>query len=179
MALHVFVDESRRGRQYLLAAVLLPSSRLGAARTLVRGLCLPGERRVHFQAENDSRRRKIAATLVAARFSARVYLGHGRANETRAACLRQLVTDIVKLEAQRLVLESRGHAGDRVDRAVIHQTLARIGRVFDRLSYEHLGPHEDPALGIPDAVAWCHGAGQDWRRRIAPIVEDVINVGEP
>jgi hypothetical protein len=26
------------------------------------------------------------------------------------------------------------------------------------------------ALWVSDAVAWCHGAGGDWLRRIAPLV---------
>lgn len=48
MGLHVFVDESRRGC-YLLAAVLLDTRELAGARSMMRRLCLPGERRVHFR----------------------------------------------------------------------------------------------------------------------------------
>jgi hypothetical protein len=47
----------------------------------------------------------------------------------------------------------------------------------DGPAYEHLRSHEDPALWIPDVLAWCHGAGGDWRRRIAPLVRTTVDVG--
>lgn len=57
---------------------------------------------------------------------------------------------------------------------MIASVLARGGPA--ELAYEHLRPHEDPALWIPDAVAWCFGAGGDWRRRISALVEDVVPI---
>lgn len=49
-------------------------------------------------------------------------------------------------------------------------------RVAHELVYEHLRPHEDPALAIADAIAWCFGAGNEWRRRIMPVIEEVIGI---
>jgi hypothetical protein len=131
----------------------------------------------HFQAEHDTRRRKILAALVSAGIRARVYLGTGRPERVRSMCLDRLVADAVELEADRLVLESRGVAADRTDRATIHRILA--GVAADRLAYEHLCPHEDPVLAIADAVAWAYGAGADWRRRVAPTIDAVVDLGRP
>lgn len=112
----------------------------------------------------------IAAELVTAGVRGRVYLGHGPAEAVRAACLTKLVADVVERKALRLVLESRGHAGDRSDRRVIHNAI-HDRWVAHKLVYEHLRPHEDPALAIADAVAWYLGAGSEWRRRIMPIID--------
>jgi hypothetical protein len=103
---------------------------------------------------------------------AQVYLGSGRPARVRAACLERLVVDAVTLDTRRLVIESRGDA-DRHDRAAIHRLVGKI----DNLTYEHLCPHDDPALAIPDAIAWAYGAGGDWRRRVARMVTKVTNLG--
>ena len=65
---------------------------------------------------------------------------------------------------------------DRIDRHVIVAALHDNGIEPDRLAYEHLKPHEEPVLWIPDAVAWCHGSGGEWCRRVMPLVDEVVNV---
>jgi hypothetical protein len=174
---HVFVDESRRGRIYLVAAALVAPAQLAETRSLMRSLSMPGERRIHFQAEHDSRRRKILAALVAGRTQAHVYLGTGRPEQVRTACLTALIADAGTLGTSRLVIESRGPMPDRRDRATIHQALASRSP-WSSFSYEHLCPHDDPILAVADAVAWAHGAGGDWRRRIEPVVAKVIDLGK-
>jgi hypothetical protein len=77
----------------------------------MRDLRMPGERRIHFQAEHDTRRRKILAALASSDTQARVYLGAGRPDRVRAACLERLGGDAVELRSDRLVLESRGDVG--------------------------------------------------------------------
>jgi hypothetical protein len=47
------------------------------------------------------------------------------------------------------------------------------------LLYEHLKPHEEPLLWVPDAVAWCYGNGGDWRRRVAPLVARSVDTDLP
>jgi hypothetical protein len=176
VGVHLFVDESRRGSTYLLVAALIEPAKLADARTLMRDLRMPGERRIHFQAEHDTRRRKILSALAVSGVGARVYLGIGRPDRVRAGCLDRLVADAVECRADRLVLESRGGEADRTDRAAIHRILSRSPRP-DRLVYEHLCPHEDPALAVADAIAWAHGAGGDWRRRVEQMVETVVDIG--
>jgi hypothetical protein len=162
---------------YILAATIVSPSRLSQVRTLMRGLRMPGERRLHFQAESESRRRKAAAVLSQHDLPTRLYTARGKAEPVRAACLRRLVSDCVDLGAQRLVLESRGMIPDRNDRRVIAQTLAGSRQRTPILVYEHLQCYEEPALWIPDAVAWCYGAGGHWRSRISCLVKEVTEIG--
>jgi hypothetical protein len=172
---HLFVDESQR-RPYLLVAGVVTVVELAASRSVLRALCAPGDRRLHFQSERDSRRRELLSHLIRAEFRTWVYAGHGRPEEVRRACLRQLVADAVKSGATRLVMESRGDVLDRSDRQVVARAVDDVAAAG--LAYTHLRPHEEPLLWLPDAVAWSYGAGGDWRRRVAPLVETVVEFGD-
>jgi hypothetical protein len=142
---HVVVDESRRGSLYLLAAALLRPGELASTRTLMRGLRVPGERKLHFKHERDTIQKDIAAALVSAELRTRVYLGHGRAEAVRERCLRRLVADLSGAGMRRLVLDSRGHGGDQSDRRIIHSALTVSGVELAAVSYEHFRSHGEPA----------------------------------
>ena len=45
------------------------------------------------------------------------------------------------------------------------------------LEYRHLSPYEEPLLWVSDAVAWAMGAGGDWRRRVEPMIDEVVRLG--
>jgi hypothetical protein len=89
---HVFVDESVRGG-YILAATAVAPARLAVVRRCLRALRLPGERRVHFQAESDQRRRKIVSELTPLHVETVIYVAPGRDDRARAACLGRAVED--------------------------------------------------------------------------------------
>jgi hypothetical protein len=173
---HVFVDESMRGG-YILAATTVAPARLAVVRRCLRALLLPGERRVHFQAESESRRRKIVSELTSLHAETVIYVARGRDDRSRAACLSRAVDDCGRLRVHRLVLESRGPAQDRKDRRTIAQALASGGHGSeDPMAYLHLQRYEEPALWIPDAVAWCYGAGREWRMRVGPLIKEVVDL---
>jgi hypothetical protein len=52
---HFFVDETKH-RGYLLVASAVPPGDLDPLRKLIRGLILPGQRRLHMKNENDQRK---------------------------------------------------------------------------------------------------------------------------
>ncbi|OLR90889.1 hypothetical protein [Actinokineospora bangkokensis] len=176
MTVHAFADESRRNQLYLVAVAVVDARKLRQSRKLMRGMLLPGQREVHFKKEMPSRRRGVIAALCAADVEARVYTAHCSGGEERARrrCVQQLGHDLVKLGAGRLVLDSR-ETRDEADRATLHRVLACYppdqGFVF-----EHLDSCWDELLWIADAVAWCYGAGGDWRRRIAPVVVEEVDL---
>ncbi|WP_194833873.1 hypothetical protein [Nocardia sp. XZ_19_369] len=172
MAIHAFVDESIRRDRYILCAAPIPADRLVAARALVRGLCLPGQRRWHFAKEPDSRRRHILTAMARCeRVQVAVFVGRGIEMHARADCMARLVTYLVDLQAARLVIESR----EGLDHRDRHCIAAVLRKASVDLPYVHLPPHTEPGLWWPDAVAWAVGAGGKWEAMVAPLVRAVFD----
>jgi hypothetical protein len=175
VSVHAFVDESFRDSRYLLTAALVDPRDLRRLRQLMRGLLLPGQRELHFQKEKPQRRRQLADRIVAGGVQVNVYAADcdRRGQETaRAACLRHLVNDLLTLDAHRLVLDSRRDR-DVFDARTIRAALGSLPS-HTHLTYEHL-ENSEPLLWIADVIGWCHGAGGDWRRQVAPTVTAVID----
>ncbi|MEV6241183.1 hypothetical protein [Lentzea sp. NPDC051838] len=104
--MHMFVDESERGG-YLMAAVLLSPSSLHSTRSMMRGLLLPGSRRVHFKTEKPSSRKLIADRLACCEFSVNIYTARGHSERVRSTPLPLLVEDAIGVGVTRLVLDFR------------------------------------------------------------------------
>lgn len=174
MPVHVFVDESDRGSYLVCAAVVAPAD-LGPVRQVLRGFCMPGQRRLHFKSESNARRKQILDALVAARVRARIY--RSRSSSTAAArqsCLTVLVGDLLDMGAHRLVIESQ-QGQDVRDKHIVYNAL-RDRDAADDLTYEHMRPYEEPGLWAADAIAWAFGAGRQWRGQVDALVSTVIDV---
>jgi hypothetical protein len=92
----------------------------------------------------------------------------------RAVLLERLAADAIIMGVTRLVLDSRDPAGNKRDRHILSsQTKSREAGMF----YDHVHTWAEPALWVSDAVAWCQGAGGDWRRRVSPLVISVTDEG--
>jgi hypothetical protein len=50
------------------------------------------------------------------------------------------------------------------------ETIVRARESMPALSFEHLRPHGDPLLWIPDAFAWAVGARGEWLDRVRDAV---------
>ena len=175
MSWQSFLDESRRGPTYLVAVVTVRQRDLHSVRAALRDMVKPGQRRVHFAKESDSRRGEIVTRLHALDIGARIWsCRHPDDRSARRACLTAAAGHLLDSGTTRLVLESCQHQ-DALD----CRTLAAVvGKAVD-FTYEHLKPFEDPVLWVSDAVAWCHGAGGEWRRRVAGLVEAAVHVEVP
>lgn len=44
------------------------------------------------------------------------------------------------------------------------------------LTYEHVDGVYEPLLWLPDAYAWLVGAGGDWRRRVLPAIDQIVDI---
>ena len=172
VAMRVFVDESER-RDYLLGATFVRGP-LDPLRAALRGLRRPGQRRIHFSGEQDPRRRELLSAICGLDLTVRIYASPRSVKESRELCLSALVADIAPAGASLLVLEGRESMNHR-DVRTIDAALRKHGS--GRLEYRHQSPYEEPLLWVSDAVAWAAGAGGDWRRRIAPILEEVVRLG--
>jgi hypothetical protein len=81
---------------------------LDTVRKVIRGLILPGQRRLHMKDESNPRRRSIASAITVAGVQATIYDAGRRyptESERRAACLRALVADAARRGDTMLVLE--------------------------------------------------------------------------
>lgn len=169
---HAFVDESRRGDTYLLAAVLVAVADVQSVTRAMRDSLPPGRRRAHFRSEGARIRRRVLDAYC--RLPTRLvvvtaeYRG-GNDQVARGACLSAMVEALGPLGVRVLVLDTRDLERDRWDRQVIAQ-LVRKGQAPPDLVYEHRGSRDELLLGLPDAFAWAYGAGGKWRRQVEPLV---------
>jgi hypothetical protein len=105
----------------------------------------------------------------------RLYLGTCAPKTEEAArqrCLALLAQDLLALRAHRLVLDTRDHR-DVHDRHTLQVALG-FQPSKTELTYEHLDSTAEPLLWISDAVAWCYGAGGEWRRRANLLVTERV-----
>lgn len=166
----LFLDETKR-RDYLLVAAAVPPGDLQPARRLLRGLVLPGQRRLHMNAESDPRRRVIADAVLASGITAVVYDAGRRyptERDRRRACLHAVVRDAAANGDSVLVLEQDDTLLD-FDRRQLYQAVRDAG-CADTLRYEHRRAATEQLLAVPDVIAWCWAKGGHWRHRIEPAV---------
>ncbi len=179
MTVHVFVDESRRNDTYYLAAAIVQLKDLARLRQQLRRLLFPGQRELHFQREKPARRRLLLAKVVEFDIRVDIYRSSCRAGEeaARQECLARLTDDMLDIKAGRVVFDSRP-GRDKLDVFTIRRALGKWARETG-VAYEHLDSTADPLLWLADIAAWCHGAGDDWARRIAPVIGNVIRLDWP
>ena len=175
MGPHIFVDETKE-RGLILAAAIVDVPRLAAARQAVAGLTLRGQRSIHFCKERNDRRREILGAF--RRLGAAVVLydatAHRDHRTAREACLRALVLDAVKLDAERLVLELDDSRRVADTRTLNHEM--RLAGATGRLRYDHMRAHEERLLSLPDAIAWSWARGGEWKAAVLPMVEEIRSV---
>lgn len=179
MAVHAFVDESARERRYLIAAVIVEPAEVSRLRRSMTRFLLPGQRELHFKKEKPTRRRQLAGAIARLPVAAYVYsrTWNGHHEQARQDCMERLVEELLIRRAQRLVMDTRNEQ-DVNDERTIRRLLGRHPSA-SALVYEHVDSTTESLLWIADVVAWCHGAGPEWRKRIDPITAAVIDVDRP
>ncbi|OUE29313.1 hypothetical protein BFL35_15945 [Clavibacter michiganensis] len=165
----LFVDESK-AKGYTMVAVAVAAHDAPALRQQVRALVLPGQRRIHFTNESDSRRRAVLARLRDLGIRADVVHSDDRSElAARLSCLAAVVDLAAYRRDARIVLE-RDDSIEQIDRRFLFDQVDRRG-LRGALSYTHETAHQEPLLGAADALAWSWTKGGDWPRRIAPMLE--------
>lgn len=178
---HAFVDESKVGGLLVCVAVASPGA-LASARSALRGLLLPGQRRPHFNHERPARRQRILTTICQQTgVSVDVYdarsFGAREELKPREASLRAIVADLAAERASRLIIE-RDDSVAAHDKRVLYDAVRAVG-VADDLMYHLLSPQEEPLLWVADAAAWSWVKGGDWRTRVGPVVRNVRTIQAP
>lgn len=117
-------------------------------------LRLPGQVKLHWTDERDSRRRKIVDTLTSID-SMQAIITHRSApsrktERFRRKCLEQMYYELSDMQIQDVTLESRQEAQNKKDREHI-VALQGQGQCA-ALRIKHVRGGDDPLLWIPDAV---------------------------
>ncbi|MGL3151665.1 hypothetical protein ACSS7Z_15055 [Microbacterium sp. A82] len=154
-----FIDESSAARgdelqEYMIAAVLIPADRCDAVREALRPLLLPGQIKLHWTDESESRRRVIIQRLCELE-TVNVVVTHvsrrqRKTERFRRKCLEDLYYEMVGMKIYDLTLESRGRHQDSSDRGHI---VALQGQGLEqRVRIKHLRGGDEPLLWIADAI---------------------------
>ena len=95
----------------------------------------------------------------------------GSAEEARSECLAVVVERSQAGPAGATLYIERRDGLDHHDR----ETILCARRNESPLNFEHLPPHSDPLLWVPDAFAWAVGARGQWLGRVsdAVVVQDL------
>ena len=117
---------------------------------------MPGQQELHFKKEKPLRRRALADAVARLPVEVAIYSRswHRHDERARQACMGQLAQDL-----ERTLRTTLGP----------HPSASL-------LVYEHVDSTSESLLWIADIVAWCFGAGRDWRKRIDPIVSTVVDL---
>lgn len=169
-----FVDESIRGRRYVMGCVLVEERRLPALQPVISALATGVAPRIHFNNDTDRQKCRVLASIAEMQLQAFAVVcdkRHG-ANEfhARAACVAEIVRQLQRRAVGMLVIESR--QDDRGDVRTITRTRAEE----PPLVFEHRTARHERALWLADAVSWAVGAGPPWTELLGGSLIDVIEI---
>lgn len=167
-----YVDESIRGRRYVVGCVLVEARHLAILRPTVEALASGVAPRIHFNNDTDRQKRRVldAIAEMPIQVFATVCAKDHSTNEfqARAACVAEIVRQVQGRRVAKLVLESR--QDDRDDERVIMRTRERE----PSLVFEHRIARHERMLWIADAVSWAVGSGPRWSDRLGDVLINVI-----
>ena len=165
--MHAFVDESfgtiGHQRVYVVAAACIEARDLEFSRQALRDLN-PSRSKLHWHRERPQARRALLsamADLPSSYFTVTRISVDERPERQRRLCLRTLISELKGSGLGGAVLESRGIAGDRRDRAAL-DWQARTGP--SATSIHHSLGVDEPLSWLADFVCgatWSHFNGND------------------
>ncbi len=176
MSWQAYADESVRGQAYMMCVTSVAFSKVKDVRKRLRALTLPGQRRLHFSAESNRRRRGLLRDMGGLGTGSVIYVARHRDQvAARAAILTAVVGDLLEQGTTRFVLESRANQDQR-DRSIISRAIGSGGSM--PFTYAHSEANGEPLLWVPDAVAWTWGRDRRWRKivRDLQLVTGVRNI---
>lgn len=170
----LFVDESK-AKGHTMVAALIVQGDVGSLRKQVKSLVLPGQRRIHFTKESDSRKKAILSSLTKLGVKAHVFHCVSKNQAlSREACLTALVAHAVEMSCKAIVLE-RDESIEQSDRRILFREVQRQSPT-EAIGYDLIAPHLEPLLWIPDAIAWSFTKGKEWKPRVQPLISASTNV---
>jgi hypothetical protein len=153
-----FSDESERAERVLFGLTLVPTGVVKDARRTLRGLLLPGQRRLHMSKESPRRRREVLKALADIEMGTTILelrrpVGTSRVN-ARSLLLVAGAEIVADLGVSIWVFDSQ-------DDAQLHRDRQILGGLGVTAVYDHRANHEEPLLWAVDSLLWAYGAGGD------------------
>lgn len=161
--MRAYVDESEPGggrdhTAYVLAAVVVRDADAERVRAEIRSATPRRMRKLHWY-EGLPGQRLSWLDLLRHAISILVIRYDGmpaRSERRRRRCLERLVHELEVRNIGEVVLETRGVARDRDDRAMFHALRDRgLGQ---RIRFQHVRASEEPLLALADIACGAHGA---------------------
>lgn len=167
-----FVDESIRGRRYIMGCVLVEARHLAELRSAARDLADGVAPRIHFNNDTDRQKRRVLEAIAEMPidvFAVVCTKDHGVTEfQARATCVSVIVERLQARRVAKLVIESR--QDDYDDARTI--TQARVPE--PRLVFEHRPARYEPLLWLADAATWAIGSGPVWSDRLGSVLSEVV-----
>ncbi len=163
-----FSDESERADRVLFGLTLVPAGVVKDARRTLRGLLLPGQRRLHMSKESPRRRREILAVLTDIEMSTMILELRRPPGTSRVDARSRLLVAGAEIVA---ALGVSIWVFDSQDDMQLHRDRQVLGGLGVTAVYDHRANHEEPLLWVVDSLLWAYGAGGDWRRRADPMID--------
>jgi len=171
---HIFIDETK-AKAFIMAVSAVPANRVRDIEKSLRGLLLPGQKKIHFRTESDRRRKLIIGVFRELNVRVSVWKISGKRDKySRDACLGAITSESISCGVVSIVLEREASQMSR-DRTLI-SGLLRQANMSDSITFEHVAPQSHPLLWVSDAVAWCHARGSDWRRRTDDLTRGRVKI---
>lgn len=170
MTRQMFVDENKSAGLLLVGASYFPGN-VAVGRARLRSLLLPGQERLHFSHERDSRRRRILDVALEDLTTVVVVQANPSLSPAaqRQLALVELVGQAVRDGVTRIWIE-QDDSVVAFDRKVLFDH-GRAIEAPESVSYAWLRPRQDPLLWAADAIAWAWARGGAWRELVSEAVD--------
>ncbi len=163
-----FSDESERADRMMFGSVIVEAQHTYELRRELRGLLLPGQRRVHMAKEGSRRRRVVIDAVVGLELPVTVFELRRPSGLTRPDACALLLDATLELVNKRGV---RFWVLDNIEESQMRRDELQLHGAGTKAVFDHRQSHEEPLLWVVDVVLWAYGAGGDWKRRVESVTK--------
>ncbi|MFC6081448.1 hypothetical protein [Sphaerisporangium aureirubrum] len=172
-----YLDESMRPEAgiYVLAAVLVPDRSAAPYRAALQGLLMGRQPRLHWRDEGPKRRLEIAYALTDLSLDTIAVVGTempaSKQKRARRKCMERLYWRLGRRDVHRVIMESRGAAGNKEDLDMVNALRARRMLAND-LHVAWGDPRKEALLWLPDIIAGVVASGVTGHGELLEILSD-------